>query len=1103
MSLDINRLKAICLSIGITLLLAYSPAQAQRRGPQPKPTPKFNSSTFSGLKFRSVGPALTSGRIADVAVNPNNSNEYFVAAASGGVWKTSNSGNTFVPVFDKQGSYSIGCVSIDPSNTNIVWVGTGENNNQRSVAYGDGVYKSQDGGKSWKNMGLKMSEHIGKILIHPTNSNIVLVSSMGPLWNEGGDRGIYKTIDGGKSWSHVLDIDVHTGVADMVMDPRDPNVIYAASQQRRRHVFTYIGGGPGSDVYKSTDGGDTWSKSNKGLPSVDKGRIGLALSPANPDVLYAIVEASDGKGGFYRSTNRGVNWSKQNKYSTSGNYYQEIYCDPLDENKVFIMDTWLHHTIDGGKTIVKTGEKSKHVDNHTMWIDPKNTDHWLVGCDGGMYETWDHAKSWHYKPNLPITQFYKVSVDNAEPFYNIYGGTQDNNTQGGPSRTINEHGISNFDWYITNGGDGFETAIDPKDENIIYSQSQYGWLVRFDKKSGEKTSIKPQHKKGEPALRWNWDAPLIISPHNNKTLYFAANKVFRSNDRGNSWDEISPDLTRQLDRNKMQVMDRVWGIDGVEKNKSTTIFGNIVAMDESPVKQDLLYIGTDDGLIQVTEDNGQNWRTISEISGIPELTYVNALVCSQHDSNVVYAAFNNHKQGDFKPYIARSSDKGKTWKLIQSNLPERGSVYDLAEDHVNPNLLFAGTEFGAFFSIDQGLSWNQLKSGLPTVAVRDLEIQKRENDLVLGTFGRSFYVLDDYSPLRHFTASDTAKSAIIYPIKTAWMFHQARPFGGPGKAAQGESFFTTPNPKIGVVFTYMIGEKFETIKQKRQKEEKTIKKEGGDVFYPSANQIRDEDRENKPYLLFVIKDVNGSEVRKLKTSTSSGMKRITWDFRYPASNPIRLKQVTPGRYSSSPAGPMALPGTYSVTLYKVVDGIPTQMHGAQSFEIQALNNTTLPATDVAAALDFKSKAADLHRAAQGTGRVKYDVDNRLKYVLVAIQSTPNISLALLTRVRALELELNEISVIMWGDGSLAKREFETPNSLSGRIGTTVYSTKNNSSQITQTNKRLYEEAAEEFETILDRMKKVLIEIESLEAELDKSKAPYTPGRSLLPDWKRE
>lgn len=570
------------------------------------------ASSYAALKFRNVGPAVTSGRIADLKVHPNNPNEWIVAVASGNVFKTTNHGTTFTPVFDNYGSYSIACVEYAPSNPNTVWLGSGENNNQRSVAYGDGVYKSIDGGNSWKNMGLKNSEHIGNIIVHPTNENIVWVAAYGPLWSKGGERGIYMTTDGGETWTQTLFVSENTGISEIAIDPSNPNILYAAAHQRRRHVYTYIGGGPESTLYKSTDGGKTWKESANGLPKNDMGRIGIAVSPADPNVVYAIVEARYGKQGFYKSTNKGESWSKQSGHVTSGNYYQEIICDPYDVNKVFSMDTWLHHTEDGGKTFKRTGEANKHVDNHTIWINPDNTDHWLVGCDGGIYETFNHAKDWKYYANLPVTQFYKVAVDNAEPFYYIYGGTQDNNSLGGPSQTINNAGILNADWFITNGGDGFESAIDPVEPNIVYAQSQYGWLVRYDKQSGEKIGIQPQPGKDEDAYRWNWDAPLLISPHDHKTLYFAANKVFKSTDRGNTWQTISPDLTQQIDRNQLAVMDKVWSMDAVMKNKSTTIYGNIVALDESPVQKGLLYVGTDDGLIQVSEDDGATWKKLAQ-----------------------------------------------------------------------------------------------------------------------------------------------------------------------------------------------------------------------------------------------------------------------------------------------------------------------------------------------------------------------------------------------------------------------------------------------------------------------------------------------------------
>ena len=760
------------------LLLIFFSSQliAQKKKSNSDGTNKIEASTVSNMRFRLVGPALTSGRIADLAVHPNNDNLWFVAAASGGVWKTENHGTTFTPIFDNYGSFSTSCVEFAPSNPNTIWVGTGENNNQRSVAYGDGVYKSVDGGKSFKNMGLKKSEHIGNIIIHPNDENTIWVAAYGPVWSAGGERGVYKSIDGGTTWKQTLDISENTGVAEIAIDPNNPNVLYASAHQRRRREWTYIGGGPESGLYKSTDGGVTWKEINSGLPQGDMGRIGIAVSPANSDYVFAIVEGRYGKGGFYRSTNRGESWDKMSGYSTSGNYYQEIICDPYDVDKVFSMNTWLHHTEDGGRNFKATGEDKKHVDNHCIWINPKNTDHWIVGCDGGIYETFNHAKDWKYYANLPLIQFYKVATDNSTPFYNIYGGTQDNNSMGGPSASINNAGILNSDWFITNGGDGFESAIDPVNPNIAYAQAQYGWLVRYDKASGEKVPIQPMPQNGEKPYRWNWDAPLLISPHDNKTLYFAANKVFRSTNRGDDWEVVSPDLSRQLDRNKLPVMGQVWTIDAVMKNKSTTIYGNIVALDESPLQKGLLFAGTDDGLVQVSEDGGKTWTKYNTFTGVPDQTRVNMILADLHDVSTVYAVFNNHRSGDFKPYLVKSTDKGKTWKSITGDLPERGSVYCVRQDHVNKNLLFVGTEFGAYFSTNGGDNWTKI-SGLPTIAVLDLDIQKRENDLVAATFGRGFYVLDDYTPLRDLSAELIKKEAHLFPIKNALLYVPSAPLG--------------------------------------------------------------------------------------------------------------------------------------------------------------------------------------------------------------------------------------------------------------------------------------------------------------------------------------
>ena len=715
----------------LKLLLLYSFILSIVFGQEKKSENFLSKLNLGAFKLRSVGPALTSGRISDFAVHPDKRHEYYVATSSGGVWKTINGGANYTPIFDRQGSYSIGCITMDPNNPYIIWVGTGENNNQRSVGYGDGIYRSKDGGKTWNHMGLKNSEHIAKIIVDPRNSNIIYVAAIGPLWSEGGDRGLYKSIDGGETWENKISVDEHTGVTDLIMDPNNPDVLYAATYQRRRHVFTWMSGGPGSGLYKSTDSGESWEQLKTGLPSSIIGRIGLAISPANSDIVYAIIEAMDGQQGFYRTSNRGGSWEKMSSYTTSGNYYQEIVVDPKDVNTVYSLSTYNMVTRDGGKSFSRLGEKNKHVDNHVMWIDPNDTDYLLNGCDGGIYESFDRGKNWIYKENLPVTQFYKVTVDNDLPFYNIYGGTQDNYSLGGPSRTKSQNGITNEDWFVTLGGDGFESAVDPENPNIIYAQYQYGNLYRYDKASGERIDIKPRARKNENAYTWNWDAPLQVSSHVPKRVYFAANKLFRSDDRGNTWEVISDELSRGVDRNKLKVMGRTWSVDMIEKNGGVSKFGAAIAFHESPIDKNLLYVGTDDGLIHVTENSGNTWKKYERFSNVPKMTYVNMLLASQHNENVVYSVFNNHKKGDFKPYLFRSDNKGKSWKSISSNLPIRGSVYSIAEDHIDPNLLFVGTEFGLFFSLDGGAYWKQIKAGLPTIAVRDLAIQERENDLAV------------------------------------------------------------------------------------------------------------------------------------------------------------------------------------------------------------------------------------------------------------------------------------------------------------------------------------------------------------------------------------
>ncbi|HEV7698747.1 MAG TPA: hypothetical protein VGO43_00815, partial [Pyrinomonadaceae bacterium] len=849
-----------------------NPSPMASVSPTATPTPDpAGSAAYAGLKFRSIGPAVTSGRVNAFAVDPTNNSRYYVAVASGGVWKTVNNGTTWTAVFEGEGSYSIGAIALDPKNPSTVWVGTGEYNSQRSVGYGDGVYRSDDGGKSWKNVGLKTSEHIGRIVIDPRDSNVVFVAAQGPLWSPGGERGLYKTIDGGKTWKAVIPGTENTGATDVVIDPSNPDVMYAATWQRRRHFFTLINGGPESAMYKSVDSGNTWTKLRSGLPPGDLGRIGLAVSPVDTNVVYATVEATGTASGIFRSNDRGATWERTSPSIAQPMYYAQIVADPKNVDRIYIPNVIFQVSDDAGRTQRPLGERLKHVDNHAIWVDPQYTDHLLVGCDGGIYESFDRGSNWNFKSNLPIAQFYDVDVDNNVPFYHVYGGTQDNNSLGGPARTRNASGIVNSDWYATNGGDGFHSVVDPTDSNIVYAESQNGGIVRFDKRTGDRVSIDPIEGKGVESQRYNWDTPFIISPHSHTRLYFAGHKLFKSDNGGDDWTVISGDLTRRLDRNALPVMGKIWGPDAIEKNVSTALYGNASALSESPKKAGLIYVGTDDGLIQVTEDDGKTWRKIDKFPGVPDMSYVARVLASRYDENTVYALLNNHQNGDFKPYILKSMDKGRTWTSITSKLPERGSLYAIAEDHVDPNLLFVGTEFGLYFTQDGGTRWVQLKGNLPTIAIRDIAVQRIENDLVLATFGRGFYVLDDYSPLR--TAKKealTQNPSMLLPVKDALMYNRANTsFAG----SQGASFYTAPNPAYGATFTYFLKEAPKTLKQKRQDAEKEAEKKKQPFHYPSIDELRTESEETPPAVVLTISDSDGKIVRRMTAPAGAGLQR--------------------------------------------------------------------------------------------------------------------------------------------------------------------------------------------------------------------------------------
>jgi photosystem II stability/assembly factor-like uncharacterized protein len=1059
---------------------------------------QLNEESLSGLALRGIGPAINSGRVSDFAVTPGRRHRYFVATASGNLWKTENAGTTWKPVFDSEGSYSIGCVTLDPNNPNVIWVGTGENNSQRSVSFGDGVYKSLDGGENWIHLGLKESEHIGRIVVDPRDSDVVYVASQGPLWRSGGDRGLYKTSDGGATWERILHVSDDTGVNEVWLDPRDPDIVYATSYQRRRHVWTLLNGGPESAFHKSTDGGATWRKIDEGLPEVDRGRMGLCVSPVNPDVIYGILDAVRDEGGFFRSTDRGESWEKRSDHVTGGDYYNEIFCDPHDLDTVYSMDTFLHVTTDGGKTFSKVGETHKHVDNHAMWIDPDDPDYLLVGCDGGIYESFDRGKTWLFKENLPITQFYRVSVDTSKPFYYLYGGTQDNNTLGGPSRTLRRSGISNEDWFITVGGDGYETRVDPTDPNIVYSQWQYGGLVRYDRRSEEVVDIQPQEEPGEPAHRWNWDSPLIISPHSPTRLYYASQRVYRSDDRGDTWTAISDDLSRQLDRDRLPIMGRIWEMDAVHKNKSTSDYGNIVSLAESPLVEGLIYVGTDDGLIQVTEDAGASWRRIDRVPGVPEQTYVSDLEASLFDADTAYATFDNHKKGDFTPYVAVSRDRGRTWKSMRGDLPDREVAYALIQDHQKPELFFIGTEFGLYTTLDAGQHWHKLKGDFPTIQVRDLDIQREWDDLAVATFGRGFYILDDYSSLREVSeARLESESAILFPTRQALHYIEQTDRVGD----RGHGFWTASNPPFGAVFTYWLRDGLETRLEKRTEAEKEAREADAETPLATMAELREEDLEVEPAVFVVVRDDTGAPVRRVQASREKGLHRAAWDLRWPAAAPTVLtppEDLPP--WEEPERGPLALPGSYTATLESRVGGEWQALADPVSFEVVPLGLATLAAEDKAAVMAFQKEVRELRRSVLGAVELTAEVQKRLDHLRQALVDTPEADPALMAELAGLKDRLDAIKLTLEGDETKAERNVFTPPSISDRVERIASDQWYTTQAPTATHRQAYDWAAEAYTTELAKLEVLVQDLEALEAKAEAAKAPWTPGR--VPSWQR-
>jgi photosystem II stability/assembly factor-like uncharacterized protein len=818
------------LSLVGALVAAFGAQSLVGRSEQAAPSAAVSGGgPFDSLHFRPIGPASMSGRISDLAVYEPNPAIYYVGSAHGGVWKTTNGGTTFEPQFQDQGLISIGDVTVSQSNPDLVWVGSGESNNRQSTSWGDGVYKSTDGGKTWTHMGLATSRYANRIVIDPRNNDVVFVAATGSLWGPGGERGVYKTSDGGKTWKQVLKVDDDTGANDLVMDATNDRILYASTYQRRRTPCCMNGGGPGSGIWKSTDGGETWTRfKGNGLPDGPLGRIGLDVNRKRPNVLYALIEGpvpSAGRGGtpdeapqgggrgaetatavtpttatgLYRSDDAGASWKKVNDENPRPMYFSQVRVDPNDPDVIIYGGVKLHYSTDGGKTVTLNATRTIHDDVHAIWIDPANSQHVMIGNDGGVAVSWDQTRTWNFVPNIPVGLFYHVSVDNATPF-NICGGMQDNYVWCGPSQVRGSAGIAGFHWATMQGGDGFVALQDPNDFRTAYSESQDGNMVRIDRVTGETVSMRPVAPAGEQAYRWNWDTPFILSPHNPTILFAGSNRVFRSSNHGQTWEAVGADLTTNANREDIVTMG-VKGSDvNIAKNDGIVAWGTVISLAESPKRANLLYAGTDDGQVQVSRE-GKQWTNVTaNIPNLPKGIWVSEVAPSRFDEGTVYATFDGHRQNDFETYIYVSHDFGQTWQSANGTL--KGQVVKtITEDVKNPDVLYVGAETGLFVSVDRARTWTRIKANLPTVRIDEITIQPRDNTMVLATHGRALWVLDHLEPIQEYAAAQAAADAKLFTPPPYAMYR--RPARDRNYEFWGDQVFYGENPPAAAVISWL------------------------------------------------------------------------------------------------------------------------------------------------------------------------------------------------------------------------------------------------------------------------------------------------------------
>jgi photosystem II stability/assembly factor-like uncharacterized protein len=964
MFMPVHRIPSVFAPSALVALALAGCAGASTVGPTPVTAqmPDQVAAVANALEWRQVGPTIMGGRISDLAVVEGDASTFYAGTATGGVWKTVNSGTTFSPIFENEVTSSIGDVTVAPSNPNVVWVGTGEPQNRQSSPWGNGVYRSTDAGRTWTHLGLENTHHISRIAVHPRDPDVAYVAAVGHLWGPNAERGVYKTTDGGRTWQQVLFIDQNTGAIDLAMDPGDPQTLFVAMYQRQRTAWGYNGGGPGSGIYRTTDGGLEWVEMTTGLPEGDKGRIGLDIYRRDGNLVCALVEAdargpggrggrAGGRGGrgggssadtlngVYCTTDRGESWEQRSTTNNRPMYYSQIRIDPNDPERMYLGGSNLFRSSDGGRTFTSDAAAGVHLDHHALWINPINSDHMLLGSDGGVSISWDRSDNWSQFRNLPLAQLYEVGIDMRDP-YHVCGGLQDNGSWCAPSDTWSSQGIRTRDWYNVGSGDGFFTVMHPTNPDLMFAESQGGNLSRVDLASGERARLRPTGRPGPdgdmPDLRWNWDSPVALSMHDDNTIYLGANVLFRSTDLGQTFEAISGDLTYAADRDTLMIMGVQGGDPQMSRNDGQSSYGNITAIGESPLDAELIYTGSDDGRVHVTRDGGASWLDITErFENLPRNSYVTRIVPSNAVAGRVYALFDGHRNDDFAPYVYVSQDFGEGWATLTEGLP-RTSVNALAEHPDNPNLLFLGNERGVYMSIDAGARWVRMESNLPTVPVDDIKIHPRENDLVLGTHGRGIWIMEDITPLERLTEQALSANAFVFPIRRATSYNSYDPQGWT------PSIYAAPNPDAGARIRYHLAAAVDDV---------TLR----------------------------ITDATGNPIRTLEPTGAAGLNEIIWDLRL-VEDDANGKEMSPG--------PRVMPGTYLVELTTGNDIVQSEVmvrldprvdlggrRPMQTRHLAMLESYRLsgPASDAADALDRMAELIDGVEALVGDTHEDADV----------------------------------------------------------------------------------------------------------------------------------